>query len=153
LPNSEKEIGFFEQVEDRMVTPYEMEDADSEVPLVLIIEDNADVRFFIRENLQTVYQVIEDADGEHGYLLAVETIPDLILTDVMMPKMDGVELCRKLKANEKTAHVPVILLTAKASGGDMIEGLETGADEYLIKPFHAPELLVRMKNLIENRRK
>lgn len=128
-------------------------DTDPDATLVLIIEDNADVRFFIRENLRPIYQVMEAADGEEGYSMAVETIPDLILSDVMMPKLDGVALCRKLKTNEKTAHVPLILLTAKASGGDKIEGLETGADDYLIKPFDAAELLVRIKNLIESRRK
>ncbi|WP_373495873.1 ATP-binding protein, partial [Aquiflexum sp.] len=126
---------------------------DPEAPLVLIIEDNADVRSFIRETMQPLYHVMEAGDGEAGYKQAVKTIPDLILSDVMMPKMDGVELCGKLKENVNTAHIPIILLTAKASGGDKLEGLETGADDYLIKPFEAAELLVRIKNLIDNRKK
>ncbi|WP_162344286.1 two-component regulator propeller domain-containing protein [Cyclobacterium salsum] len=128
------------------------EGGDPETSLVLVIEDNEDVRFFIRENLQPNYQVIEATDGEEGYRLALETIPDLILSDVMMPKMDGIALCQKLKTNDKTAHVPLILLTAKAGGEDKIEGLETGADDYQIKPFEPAELLVRIKNLIESRK-
>jgi DNA-binding response OmpR family regulator/two-component sensor histidine kinase len=126
---------------------------DTEAPLVLIIEDNADVRYFIRENLQPFYRIIEAADGKEGFNKAVQSIPDLILTDIMMPKMNGVDLCRKLKKDEKTAHIPVVLLTAKASGEDKKEGLESGADDYLLKPFEASELLVRIQNLIESRRK
>ncbi|HSI74889.1 MAG TPA: two-component regulator propeller domain-containing protein [Lunatimonas sp.] len=126
---------------------------DPDTPLVLIIEDNADVRSFIRETLQPIYKILESGDGEAGYKLAVKSIPDLILSDVMMPKMDGVEMCRKLKECVNTAHIPLILLTAKAGGADKIEGLETGADDYLVKPFDAAELLVRIKNLIDNRKK
>ena len=122
-------------------------------PLILIVEDNADIRHFIRESLYPDYRVMEAADGAAGYRLAVETIPDLILSDLMMPKMDGVELCRKLKQENKTDHIPIIMLTAKASGESKIEGLETGADDYIVKPFEAAELLARIKNLIESRKK
>ncbi len=128
-------------------------ETDTEAPLVLIVEDNTDIRHFVRENLHPTYRIVEAADGEEGYSLAVEILPDLILSDIMMPKMNGVELCRKLKQEKKTDHIPLIMLTAKASGESKIEGLETGADDYIVKPFEATELLVRIKNLIEGRKK
>jgi signal transduction histidine kinase/ligand-binding sensor domain-containing protein/DNA-binding response OmpR family regulator len=121
-------------------------------PIILIVEDNTDIRNFIRENLHS-YRVIEAEEGERAYKMASETIPDLIISDVMMPKMNGVELCSKLKGNEKTDHIPVILLTAKASVENKIEGLETGADDYIVKPFEMSELLIRIKNLLESRKK
>lgn len=126
--------------------------AESSREIVLIIEDNADVQKFIAHTLQRKYNVIKASNGKEGVEMAVAHIPDLIISDVMMPVMDGYEACRTIKANIKTSHIPIVLLTAKAGIDHKLEGLETGADDYLSKPFHAKELLVRAKNLIEVRK-
>ncbi len=93
------------------------------------------------------------ADGREGLRLALENMPDLVITDLMMPHMSGSELCVQLKTDERTSHIPVIMLTARASLDDKVRGLETGADDYVSKPFNMRELLVRSQNLIEQRRK
>jgi two-component system, sensor histidine kinase ChiS len=121
-------------------------------PVILLVEDNADVRSYVREPLSTDYRVETAADGRRGLELARTLIPDLIISDVMMPEMDGYELSRELKNDIGTSHIPIILLTAKASEDSMITGLETGADDYITKPFSVAVLKVRIKNLIELRR-
>ncbi|HMB93879.1 MAG TPA: two-component regulator propeller domain-containing protein, partial [Rhodothermales bacterium] len=123
----------------------------SAAPTVLIVEDNADVRAFLRSHLEPGYRVVEAADGEAGLAQAQAHRPDLILSDVMMPRMDGYALCRALKADETLRAIPVVLLTARANEQDTVLGLETGADEYLTKPFSASELRARVANLIATR--
>jgi signal transduction histidine kinase/DNA-binding response OmpR family regulator/ligand-binding sensor domain-containing protein len=132
--------------------PCAVDTPDREKPVILVVEDHADVRKYICEPLKTEYTVIEAADGKEGIEKAKEIIPDLIVSDIMMPEKDGYELCRELKRDIKTSHVPIILLTAKASEVSIIQGLETGADDYITKPFNSKILATRIKNLIELRR-
>ncbi|MCZ6662298.1 MAG: ATP-binding protein [Actinobacteria bacterium] len=123
-----------------------------DVPVILIVEDNDDVRGYLRSHLAADYRIVEAVDGVEGLEQARTLEPALVLSDVMMPRMDGYALCRAIKTDEKLNHIPVVLLTAKADDESKIEGLETGADDYLYKPFNAEELLVRVENLIEIRR-
>ena len=120
--------------------------------IILVVEDEPDVREFIRAPLEPLYTVIEASDGQEGIAKAKEIIPDLIVSDIMMPEIDGYELCRVLKNDINTSHIPVILLTAKASEKSIIQGLESGADDYITKPFNTRMLLNRIKNLIDLRR-
>jgi signal transduction histidine kinase/DNA-binding NarL/FixJ family response regulator len=124
----------------------------AEKNIVLIIDDNDDVREYIRGALESLYTVAEAKDGQEGVRKAQAIIPDLIISDVMMPNVDGFELCETIKKDIRTSHIPVVLLTAKASETCIIQGLETGADDYVTKPFNTKILLARIKNLIELRR-
>jgi len=122
-------------------------------PLVLVVEDNSEMRQFIGVSLKEDYRISEAENGKTGIEKAVELIPDLILSDVMMPEMDGVTFSEKLKKDERTSHIPIILLTARADKDSKLEGLETGADDYLTKPFQMEELMVRIKNLMASRKR
>lgn len=120
--------------------------------VILIVEDREEVREYVRSQLAAEYRVLGAANGREGLDRAIEEVPDLIISDVMMPVMDGFALCRALKSDVRTSHIPVILLTARAAEESRLEGFETGADDYLVKPFHGRELHVRVANLIRLRR-
>jgi signal transduction histidine kinase/ligand-binding sensor domain-containing protein/DNA-binding response OmpR family regulator len=130
----------------------EDEVADTGLPTVLMAEDNADLRAYVRSELADEFRVLVAANGRAALDLARDEIPDLVLSDVMMPEMDGLELCRMLKSDDLTNHVPIILLTARAESDSRKEGLQTGADDYVAKPFDVEELRIRARNLIAQRR-
>lgn len=120
-------------------------------PVLLIVEDNVDIVDYLDRLLRDDYELVKAYDGQEGLEKANAIIPDLIISDLMMPKLDGIQLCESLKKNEKTNHIPIIILTAKSAFEHKIEGLNTGADAYLTKPFRKEELFVRLKKLNESR--
>lgn len=135
----------------------ELEDENNESQsiqpnVILIVEDDADVRSFIRSSIDHQYRVVEAINGKDGIELAKKIIPDLIISDVMMPETDGFQLCRHLKTNIDTSHIPIILLTARAGEESVVQGLKTGADDYITKPFNTKILITRIQNLIDLRR-
>jgi len=125
---------------------------DNNKPSIILIEDNFEFRIFLKESLEDQYIVYEAIDGVDGYEMVNKIIPDLIISDVMMPRMDGLEMCLKLKADIRTSHIPFIILTARTADEDKIRGLEIGADDYITKPFNMDLLLLRIQNLMEKRR-
>jgi signal transduction histidine kinase/DNA-binding response OmpR family regulator len=120
--------------------------------MVLVAEDNADLRNYI-SGILSAYEVVTAENGMEAWKLATRKLPDLVITDVMMPEMNGVELCRKIRQDMRTSHIPVIMLTAKANFESKIEGLGEGADDYLVKPFDAGELQLRIRNMLLQREK
>ncbi|MEN0046897.1 MAG: response regulator, partial [Bacteroidota bacterium] len=121
------------------------------LPLILLVEDNEDIRTYVKESLEEQYRIIEAIDGQKGLEKALKEIPDLIIADISMPEMDGIEMCYQVKSDIKTSHIPVILLTARTSLIFKIDGMEKGADDYITKPFNMQILETRIKNLIESR--
>jgi len=131
---------------------HEPENGANESNIILVVEDSVDMCDYIRGALEPVYTVVDAKDGREGIEKALGIIPDLIISDIMMPEVDGYELCRTLKSDVKTSHIPIILLTARAAEENIIQGLETGADDYITKPFNTNILIARIKNLIDIRR-
>ena len=138
-------------------TPFEKDSGaiteETTKSVVLIVEDNEDVMQHLTQNLEESFLIKRAVHGKEGLEKAAAFIPDLIISDVMMPEMNGMEMCKKLKSEATTSHIPVILLTARADVENIIEGLETGADDYITKPFNIQELITRSNNLIEQRKK
>lgn len=127
------------------------EDYDSDRPLLLIIDDNVSMRAYLRSILAPHYNVMEAQNGEEGLAVARKNVPQLVVCDVMMPVMDGLEFCRQLKGDVSTCHIPVVLLTARTLEEQRAEGYDTGADSYITKPFAAETLLARVANLLKSR--
>lgn len=149
IPESLKE-GAVLDADSNMGSSESEENTDENLPTVLIIDDNQDVRNYIRFLLQLQYDIVEAENGLEGVKLALKYVPDAIICDVMMPVMDGMECCRKLKTEMQTSHIPVIMLTAYTMDEQKIKGYECGADSYLTKPFNGKILKARLQNLIEN---
>lgn len=124
---------------------------NSNKPIILLVEDNPDILMYVKSLLKNSYQIITAQDGEEGLEKAKKHIPDLVITDVMMPKKDGFEFCQEMKQSELLSHIPVIMLTAKITDQDRLEGLRHGVEAYIRKPFQAEELLIRIQNILENR--
>jgi YesN/AraC family two-component response regulator len=124
----------------------------TDAPIILIVEDHPELQDLISEELQLDYRILKANNGQEGLGMALEHIPDIIISDVMMPYKNGYELCESVKQDERTSHIPFILLTARTAQENKIQGLEAGADDYLGKPFDSQDLRIRVLNLIESRR-
>ena len=126
---------------------------DTSKDLMLLVEDNSELRIFLRSIFASEYRIVEAANGMEGLNKALKFLPDIIISDVMMPEKDGIAMTRELRADMTTSHIPIVLLTAKSSIESKLEGLEYGADDYITKPFSATYLKARVKNLLAQRQK
>lgn len=147
-----------ENFDSKPIKPYNDGVIDKELvadknkkPVILIIEDNEDLRFYLKENLKHEYEILEAVNGSEGWRLTLSAMPQLVVTDIMIPFENGIDLCRRIKNESRTSHIPVILLTARISHEQNIEGLEAGADDYITKPFNYAILELKIKRLIEQR--
>ena len=129
------------------------QDGKHAVYTLLIAEDNKEVRTYVKNNLANEYNIIEAANGEDALTKAINQLPDLIISDIMMPKIDGIQLCKTLKEDLRTGHIPIILLTARTTVLQVEEGLKIGADDYITKPFNMTHLKLRISNILRSREK
>jgi len=143
--------GYVDELQESRLTQFKQDDTD-ELATVLIVDDNADMRRYLRTLLADKFYVIDAPDGQGGLKLARECVPDIVVSDVMMPVMDGLQFCSKLKDDAITSHIPVILLTARSTDAQQMEGYEHGADAYITKPFNASLLVARICNLLKSRK-
>jgi signal transduction histidine kinase/ligand-binding sensor domain-containing protein/DNA-binding response OmpR family regulator len=148
----EKQNKNFANVIEGPIVNHDTQALEKEGSLVLLVEDNEDFRAYLRENLEHYYKIIEAKNGKEGWQKALSTLPDLIVSDLMMPELDGIELCKKIKQDTRTCHIPFVLLTAHSAEEQKLKGLNTGANDYITKPFNFQLLNSRMKNLIEQRK-
>jgi CheY-like chemotaxis protein len=147
LTNSETEF-----YENKYITSKTGKPAIDEREIVLGVEDNIEIRQYIREQLEEFYNVLEAENGSEGMEVALKIVPDLIVSDLMMPKVNGFQFCKAIRNNEQTSHIPIVILTAKAGFDSKIAGFENGVDDFIVKPFSARELKVRVRNLINQRK-
>ncbi|RZM27242.1 MAG: response regulator [Pedobacter sp.] len=146
--NTENPVFYQQDLESDVAINYEPVEEQDETTTVLVVEDNYEVREFIIQSLRPFYQVLEAENGKEGVEIAIEKIPDIIVSDVMMPVMDGLELCRTLKTDVRTSHIPIILLTARSGNIHEVNGLKTGAEAYITKPFSVNSLQLSIFNLL-----
>lgn len=145
-------IGYEDYTNVHLAIKSDLPEINADKTLVLIVEDNDDIRNYIHDELKNTYQVIEAENGKEGLQLAITTLPDVIISDIMMPESDGLQLANQLKSNDLTAHIPILFLTAKTGMNNKIEGLTTGAEDYIQKPFNISEIKLKIKNVLESRR-
>ncbi|SDX29249.1 Signal transduction histidine kinase [Lutibacter oricola] len=139
-------VGVFDDIVDQNLSR-----SRSKLPILLVVDDNADIRGVIKQGLGEFYDIYEAENGERGFELAKKLVPNIVLTDILMPVMDGIEFCNKLKTVQETSHIPVVMLTAKTSQEWEIEGLRTGADAYIRKPFDMELLELKLQNILKHR--
>jgi len=151
--DSENITNYTAVLEEPLINTSEVATDNADKPIMLIVEDNPEVLNFVATTFAANYNVHKAQDGQKGWEMAAEIIPDIIISDVMMPNMNGIELCNKVKSDIRTSHIPLILLTARTPLIFKVEGLETGADDYITKPFSVNILEARVNNLVQSRKK